>query len=120
MVAKHDEMSVPLSDFVRAIAREAGFAAGKELMESHTTNCDALKLVPEMKQAIEEITTVKRVRLRVHWALALVVGGILYGGGQWMLTKAVSSIENYESHDSREKGVHEKDAGTKLPSRRSS
>jgi hypothetical protein len=84
-----DEVSFPLTEAIRILAREAGFAAGKELLRVHKDNCDALKLLPEIRVALDDIKAVKRIRLWVHWVGGGICGGALFAFGEQLLNAAM-------------------------------
>jgi hypothetical protein len=91
-----DEIRIPVTEAIKILAREAGFAAGKELLRTHVETCEALKALPEIKKDVAILKTdmrpLKRARLCLHWAVGAVGAGVLYASGQWVWHELVRRI----------------------------
>jgi len=73
-----DEVRVVLPEYVRLIAREAGFAAAKEVLSEHRRNCP-IKVVDKRSQDNAD----KITEMKIRWGIlaGFMVGSGLVGGG---------------------------------------
>lgn len=69
-----EDIKVPLSDFVKGIAREAGFAAAKEVLEEHRKNCPAAVAAKDTAESI------RRLEVKFATLIGLMVGSGTLGG----------------------------------------
>lgn len=71
-------VAVPLTDFTRQIAREAGFAAAEQVLAGHVANCRALRELVEIKE--DAVKLEARVRL-TEGRFNMLLGAIIASGG---------------------------------------
>jgi hypothetical protein len=79
---------MPWNQAVKLVATEAGFAAGQKLLDNHIANCEVLRLLPEIKVALDDIRAVKKARLWLHWVGGGICGGALFALGEQLVNAA--------------------------------
>jgi hypothetical protein len=93
-----DEIRLPLSEYVRVIAREAGhaggLAVGKELVAAHAASCAAARALPALSAGLAEMQSdvktleddfgpIKRTHHYAHYIIGAVGAGLLWALGNW-------------------------------------
>jgi hypothetical protein len=90
-------MTMPMNEGIKLLAREAGFAAGKELLAEHAATCEARKVVGELALLRDSAVVSKVVKRKVghwlHWVVAGVLGGVLFASGEWVWNQAVTRVD---------------------------
>lgn len=72
------QIRVPITEYSRQLAREAGYAAAKEVLAGHVANCTARAAVPEVKAAAEQLEG--RVRV-LEGRFNVLIGAVIASGG---------------------------------------
>jgi hypothetical protein len=70
-----EDITIPLTDFVKGIAREAAFAAAKEIIEEHRKTCPAATAVGSLEVRL------RGLEVRFSTLIGLMIGSGALGGG---------------------------------------
>jgi hypothetical protein len=70
-----EEVKVPLTDFVKGIAREAAFVAAREVIEEHKKTC------PASINMSDVLVRLRGLEIRFSTLVGLMIGSGILGGG---------------------------------------